>query len=60
MTKKQRIKEIEDDIRFFEMQLRELLLESGILTDRKRLAIEINMKKLDELQNELVDLLKEE
>lgn len=57
MSKEQRIKEIKSEIRFFKMQLAELLLESGVLTDLKRLAISINLRRLEELEQELIELL---
>jgi hypothetical protein len=59
MTKNQRIKEIKREIRFFKMQLNELLLESGELTEIKRLAITINLRKLNELEEELTQLLED-
>ena len=59
MSKKRRIKEIEEEIRFHKMQLAELLLESGVLTEIKRLSISINLQRLDELEQKLIALLNE-
>lgn len=59
MSKDRKIKEIKIEIRFFKMQLAELLLESGVLMDLKRLAISINLRRLEELEQELIELLNE-
>lgn len=59
MTKAQRLKEIKEEIRFFKKQLTELLVESSVLTENERLAISINLRMLEELEQELIELLNE-
>ena len=56
MTKNERIQEIQEEIQFLLDELEGLLLESGILAERKRLAIWTNLNLVRILEEELLKL----
>jgi len=56
MTEEQEIKEILEEIRFLKSQLDELLLESGVWTARKRLAVWTNINRVKKLNERLEEL----
>ena len=59
MTKNERIQEIQEEIQFLLDELEGLLLESGILAERKRLAIWTNLNLVRILEEELLKLKRE-
>ena len=59
MKKEERIKDILEDIAFYESELSDILSMSGIWTERERLAVWTNIRLIKKLREELAELRNE-
>jgi len=56
MSKKRRILEIINEIDFLTYEIEDILLRSGIWSKLEKLAVKTNIRRIEELEQELLEL----
>ena len=56
MLQKQRVKEIQEEIRFLTLEVESILLSSGNWSKLERLAAWTNIRRIEKLEKELMEL----